>query len=36
MKPWKRLDSNFLQPYFDSMPNRMAAVIEKAGAKINY
>jgi len=35
-KHWKQLNEEFLQPYFDSMPERVAAVIENAGGKINY
>jgi len=30
------MNTEFLQPYFDSMPERMAAVIDRAGGKINY
>lgn len=33
---WESMDIEFLAPYFDSMPKRMAMVIENEGFKINY
>ncbi|KAL4500898.1 hypothetical protein ABPG72_020132 [Tetrahymena utriculariae] len=33
---WKDLNSDFLAPYFDSMPERLKQVISNKGAKINY
>jgi len=35
-KHWNRINVEFLAPYFDSMPDRMAMVIENEGGKINY
>ena len=34
-KHWKRLDEDFLVPYFQSMNDRMKMVIENEGGKIN-
>lgn len=33
---WQSMDIEFLAPYFQSMPERMAMVIESEGAKIKY
>jgi hypothetical protein len=33
---WKKVTKEFLQPYFDSMPDRMLALIENGGRKIKY
>ena len=35
-KHWNSINVDFLEPYFDSMPNRMAMLIENDGGKINY
>lgn len=35
-KHWDSMDIEFLAPYFDSMPKRMAMVIENEGRKIKY
>ena len=35
-KHWKRIDEQFLAPYIDSMPQRMAMVIENEGEPIKY
>ena len=33
---WNEINEEFLVPYFDSMPNRIAMVIENEGKKLNY
>ena len=35
-KHWRRVNEEFLAPYFNSMPERMEMVIENEGEKINY
>ena len=35
-KHWNSLNSEFLKPYYDSMPDRMDFLIECEGNKINY
>ena len=33
---WKSVDEEFLTPYYNSMPERMEALIENEGNKLNY
>jgi hypothetical protein len=35
-KHWKAVDEEFLIPYYNSMQNRMDALIENEGDKIDY
>lgn len=35
-KHWATIDAEFLSPYYETMPNRMVAVIENNGKKIKY
>ena len=35
-KHWNSINVDFFEPYFDSMLNRMAMLIENDGGKINY
>ena len=36
IKHWKQVNEEFLAPYYNSMPERMEALIENEGDKINY